>query len=64
MPTEMQRALPGYDSDVAKSREKARAIMVAHGYGPDKRMKLKLSNRNLPTYRDASVILISQLKEI
>ena len=31
---------------------------------PDKRLKLKLSTRNLPTYRDASVILISQLKEI
>jgi peptide/nickel transport system substrate-binding protein len=28
------------------------------------RLKLKLSTRNLPTYRDVSVILISQLKEI
>jgi peptide/nickel transport system substrate-binding protein len=64
MPEAMQRDLPGYDPDVAKSREKARAIMVAHGFGPDKRFKLKLSTRNLPTYRDASVILISQLKEI
>jgi peptide/nickel transport system substrate-binding protein len=64
MPEAMQRGLPGYDPDVAKSREKAKAIMVAHGYGPDKRLKLKLSTRNLPTYRDASVILISQLKEI
>jgi peptide/nickel transport system substrate-binding protein len=60
----MQRELPGYDPDVAKSREKARAIMAAHGFGQDKRLKLKLSTRNLPTYRDASVILISQLKEI
>ena len=64
LPAEMLRTLPGYDPDVAKSREKARAVMVAHGYGPDKRLKLKLSTRNLPTYRDASVILISQLKEI
>ena len=64
MPKEMQQTLPGYDPDVGKSREKARAIMAAHGYGPDKRLKLKLSTRNLPTYRDASVILISQLKEI
>jgi peptide/nickel transport system substrate-binding protein len=64
LPAEVQRELPGYDPDVAKSREKARAIMTAHGYGPDKRIKLKLSTRNLPTYRDASVILISQLKEI
>ena len=27
-------------------------------------LKLKLSTRNLPTYRDASVLMISQLKEI
>ena len=64
LPTEVLRELPGYDPDVAKSREKARAIMAAHGYGPTKMIKLKLSTRNLPTYRDASVILISQLKEI
>jgi peptide/nickel transport system substrate-binding protein len=64
LPQDVLRDLPGYDPDVAKSREKARAIMAAHGFGPDKRLKLKLSTRNLPTYRDASVILISQLKEI
>jgi peptide/nickel transport system substrate-binding protein len=64
MPETMQRELPGYDPDITKSREKAKATMAAHGYGPDKRLKLKLSTRNLPTYRDASVILISQLKEI
>jgi len=38
--------------------------MTVNGHGPDKRFKLKLSTHNLPTYRDASVILISQLKEI
>ena len=64
LPEAVLRDLPGYDPDVAKSREKARAIMQANGYGPNKRIKLKLSTRNLPTYRDASVILISQLKEI
>ena len=64
LPAEMLRSLPGYDPDVAKSRETARTVMLAHGYGPDKRLKLKLSTRNLPTYRDTSVILISQLKEI
>ena len=64
MPEAMQRALPGYDPDIGKNREKARAIMTAHGYGPDKRLKLKLSARNLPMYRDAAVILIGQLKEI
>ena len=64
MPEAMLRDMPGYDPDVAKSRDKARAIMKAHGYGPDKPLKLKLSTRNIPTYRDSSIILISQLKEI
>jgi peptide/nickel transport system substrate-binding protein len=60
---ELQK-LPGYEPDIAKSRAQARAILAAKGYGPDKRIALKLSTRNIPTYRDASVILISQLKEI
>jgi peptide/nickel transport system substrate-binding protein len=64
LPEAMQRALPGYDPDVAKSREKARAIMTARGYSAAKPLKQKLSTRNLPTYRDASVLLISQLKEV
>ena len=64
MPAEMLKELPGYDPDVAKSREKAKAIMAAAGYSAAKPLKLKLSTRNIPTYRDASVILISQLKEI
>jgi peptide/nickel transport system substrate-binding protein len=64
MPEALRRDLPGYDPDVAKSREKARDTMASHGYGADKRLKVKLSTRNLPTYRDASVILIGQLKEI
>jgi len=34
------------------------------GYGPDKRLKLTVSTRNIPPYRDPAVILIDQLKEI
>ena len=34
------------------------------GYGPDKRLAVKVSTRNIPTYRDPAVILIDQLKEI
>jgi peptide/nickel transport system substrate-binding protein len=64
LPEATLRELPGYDPDVAKSRAKARAVMAARGYSADKPLKLKLATRNLPTYRDASVILISQLKEI
>ena len=34
------------------------------GYGPDKRLAIKVSTRNIPAYRDPAVILIDQLKEI
>jgi len=64
LPPEILSELPGYGPDIAKSREKARAVMAAKGYGPGKPLKVKVSTRNLPTYRDASVLLISQLKEI
>jgi peptide/nickel transport system substrate-binding protein len=64
LPPEVLRELPGYDPDIAKSREKARAIMTAKGYGPNKPLKLKVSTRNLQTYPYAPVIRITQLKEI
>jgi peptide/nickel transport system substrate-binding protein len=64
MPPEMLRALPGYDPDIAKNRTEARKIMQQAGYGPDKRLAIKLATRNIPAYRDPAVILISQLREI
>src|ERR1019366_9104513 len=64
MPPEMVRTMVGYDPDVAKSRAEARKIMAGLGYGPDKRLKIKVSTRNIPVYRDPAVILIDQLKEI
>ena len=64
MPPEMQATLPGYDPDIAKNRAEARKIMEKLGYGPDKRLALTLSSRNIPAYRDPAVILIDQLKEI
>ena len=64
MPPEMLRTLPGYDPDVAKNRAEAKKIMEKLGYGPDKRIALTVSTRNIPPYRDAAVILIDHLKEI
>ncbi len=64
MPPEMLKTLPGYDPDVAKNRAEARKIMEKLGYGPDKRIALTVSTRNIPPYRDAAVILIDHLKEI
>jgi peptide/nickel transport system substrate-binding protein len=64
MPQEILRTLPGYDPEVQKNREQARTIMQKLGYGPNKRLQVKIATRNIPVYRDPAVILIDQLKEI
>jgi peptide/nickel transport system substrate-binding protein len=64
MPPQLLKELPGYDPDVQKSRQNARAIMEERGYGPTKRLKVKISVRDLPQYRDAAIILLDQLREV
>jgi len=64
MPPDLLKTLPGYDPDVQKNRGEARAIMQKLGYGPEKRLQIKLSARDIPFFRDPAVILIDQLKEI
>jgi len=64
MPRGVLEALPGYDPDVQKNRGEARQIMQRLGYGPDKRLEVKVSSRDIPPYRDPAVILIDQLKEV
>src|SRR5215471_1665901 len=61
---DMLTTLPGYDPDVQKNRAEARGIMEKFGYGPDKRLPVKVSERNIAIFRDPAVILIDQLKEI
>src|SRR3954470_21505492 len=64
MPPEMLKSLPGYDSDIAKNRAQAQEIMQKLGYGPDKRLAVTVTTRNVSAYRDPAVILIDQLKQI
>jgi peptide/nickel transport system substrate-binding protein len=64
MPPDVLQTLPGYDPDVRKNRADARQIMQKLGYGPDNRLKIKVSARDIPAYRDSAVILIDQLKEV
>jgi ABC-type transport system substrate-binding protein len=64
MPPEILKTLPGYDPDVRKNRADARQIMEKLGYGPDRRLKVKVSARDLPFFRDPAVIMIDQLKEV
>ena len=63
MPKEELAKLPGY-GDPEKSQAEARKLMEGLGYGPDKPLKMKVSSRNIPVYRDPAVILIDQLKKI
>src|SRR5215831_6638853 len=64
MPPDVLHSLSGYGPDVQKNRGEARDIMQRLGYGPDKRLAVKVSTRDVPGYRDPAVIAISQLREI
>jgi peptide/nickel transport system substrate-binding protein len=62
--TEVLQTLPGYNPDIATSRAEARKLMEKAGYGPNNRLSVTLSTRNIAPYRDPSVILIDHLREI
>jgi peptide/nickel transport system substrate-binding protein len=64
MPPDQLKNLPGYDPDVQNNRTQARQVMEKLGYRPDNRLKIKVSTRDLPYFRDPAVILIDQLKEV
>jgi peptide/nickel transport system substrate-binding protein len=64
MPAEMLQTLPGYGPDVQKNRAEAREIMKKLGYGPDKRLAVTVTTRNVAAYRDPAVLLIDQLKQV
>jgi len=64
MPPEVLKTVFGFDPDIAKNRAEARVLMERLGYGPDKRLAVTVTTRNVPAYRDPAVILIDQLKSI
>jgi peptide/nickel transport system substrate-binding protein len=64
MPPDFLETVIGYDPGVQKNRIEARKIMEKLGYGPDKRLNIRVSTRNIAVYRDPAVILIDQLKDI
>ena len=64
LPKDMLATVSGYGPDVKKNRDEAMQLMQKAGYGPANRLKIKISTRNIPIYRDPAVILIDQLKEI
>jgi peptide/nickel transport system substrate-binding protein len=64
MPTKLLQSLPGYGPGIQENHAQARRIMGKLGYGPNNRLKVKVSARDLPYLRDTAVILIDQLKEV
>jgi peptide/nickel transport system substrate-binding protein len=64
MPSEIVEKLPGYGLDVQRNRAEARQIMQTHGYGPDRRLAIKVSTRNTTPAVNATVVLVDQLKQI
>src|SRR6266853_3774259 len=51
MPPDVLHELPGYGADVQNNRAEARAIMGRLGYGPDKRLAVKVSTRDVAGFR-------------
>jgi len=64
IPPEIVATLPDYGLDVQKNRAEGRQIMQARGYGPDRRLVVKVSRRNTAPAVNATVVLVDQLKEI
>jgi hypothetical protein len=67
--------LPGVDATAGSQEKKNRKrtnsalavvgrITQRNGHGPDKPLKVKISVRNIPAYRDPAAILIDQLRPI
>ncbi|MBN8909423.1 MAG: hypothetical protein J0H99_23160, partial [Rhodospirillales bacterium] len=59
---ERLKVLPGFGPDVKANRAEASRIMQELGYGPEKLLTIKLSTRDLATYRDPAVLLVDHLK--
>ncbi len=57
-------AIPGYGPDLEQRREEARKLMREAGYGPDKPLTLVLSTRDVPRYRDVSILILDNLSKI
>ena len=64
MPKEMLMSLPAYGGTSAARQAAARKIMTDLGYGPTKRLKVKVSTRDFQAFKDPAVLLVDQLNKI
>ena len=63
IPPDLLKTVPGYDPDGGKTARKRALLWRSLGRLAN-RLKLTVSARNIPIFRDPAVILIDQLKEI
>ncbi|MFN3743169.1 MAG: ABC transporter substrate-binding protein [Hyphomicrobiaceae bacterium] len=64
MPPARLAQFPQYAGTGEARREKARAIMKELGYGPEKRLKVKVGTRDFQAFKDPAVLLVDQLNQI
>ena len=64
MPEEILKSLPTYGGDLATRQAEARKIMQELGYGPSKRLKVKVATRDFQSFKDPAVLLVDQLNKI
>ena len=64
LPDDQLQSVPGFTPDKERNQAEARAIMEKLGYGPDKRLAIKLSTRGIALYTDIAPLLIRQLREV
>lgn len=56
--------VPGFAGTLEQRRDEARQILRELGYSQEKPLRFKLISRDIPSYRDASIILIDHLKSV
>ncbi len=47
LPADLLASVPGFGPDIGQNRAEARVLMEKQGYGPDKRLPLKVSTRGI-----------------
>jgi peptide/nickel transport system substrate-binding protein len=64
MPADMLASLPGYAGELGTRQAEAGAIIERAGYGPNNRLKVKVSTRDFQASKDPAVILVDQLNKV